>query len=159
MSAQNEGKRYRMSRPAAMDEDPDAGLRRVAGPANALLITACLAVALNCVGGIAINALTSTVGDPPRPPAMTDDEYYNYKLGKESAPFLRACAISIPTLAVYPLAILGALRMKQQRGYGLAMLSSFLVMLPCSLMFLVGLPVGCWAIMVLRKPEVRAAFA
>lgn len=149
---------FKMSRPPDMDDDPQVVIRLIVGPANALLITACLALALNCVSGIAWNALTSTTGDPPRPLGMTDDEYHYHKLGKTAAPFLRAVAISIPTLSIYPLAILGALRMKQRKGYRLALVSSFLVMLPCSVLFLVGILVGCWVIMVLKKPEVRRTF-
>jgi len=159
MSSQENDEPFRMSRPLDIDDGPDIKPDSISGPANALLITACLALVLNCLGGIAWNTLTSTTGDPPRPPGMNDDEYHNYKLGKQAAPFLRAVAISIPTLSLYPLAILGALRMKQRKGYWLAMLSSILVMLPCSLVFFVGLPVGCWVIMALRKPEVKDAFA
>src|SRR5262249_22278686 len=105
------------------------------------------------------NALTPTQGDPPRPPGMTDDEYFYHIRGKQAAPFLRAVAISIPTLSIYPLAIFGSLRMKQLKGYRLALFSSVLVMLPCSVVFPIGLLVGCWVLMVLRNPEVRKAFS
>ena len=85
--AQDHDLPFKMSRPPDMDDDPEAGTRLIAGPANALLITACLALALNCLGGIAWNAVTKTTGEPPRPPGMNDEEYYNYKLGKGSGSF------------------------------------------------------------------------
>ena len=54
---------------------------------------------------------------------------------------------------------LGGLKMKQLKSYGFAMTASVIAMVPCvSPCCLVGLPVGIWAIVVLNKPEVKAAF-
>ena len=89
---------------------------------------------------------------------MSDEEFESYKLGGKAAPFLQTVAIGMVTLAVYPLALLGGLRMKQLRNRPLALGSSVLVMLPCSPTFLVGIPLGIWAIAVLMDPIVKRAF-
>jgi hypothetical protein len=44
------------------------------------------------------------------------------------------------------------------RGYEFCVITSILAMLPISFHFLVGLPVGIWALRVLRRPEIKAAF-
>jgi serine/threonine protein kinase len=53
----------------------------------------------------------------------------------------------------------GGLCMRRTRGYVTACISCGLVMLPIGLGILIGLPVGIWALIVLRKPEVKLAFA
>ncbi len=66
------------------------------------------------------------------------------------------CLLGMVTSAAV---IQGALRMMWLRSYRLAVFSGVLVLLPCSPMFLGGLPMGSWALVVLRDPEVEAAFA
>ncbi|HJT78524.1 MAG TPA: hypothetical protein VJ739_15070, partial [Gemmataceae bacterium] len=51
------------------------------------------------------------------------------------------------------------LRMMWLRSYRVALVGSVLAILPFSPMFLFGLPLGSWALVVLRDPEVEAAFA
>jgi len=55
--------------------------------------------------------------------------------------------------------ILGAAQMRSLRSYELAITSSILAMLPLTLGSFIGLPLGLWAFLVLRKPEVKAVFA
>jgi hypothetical protein len=54
--------------------------------------------------------------------------------------------------------VLGARMLKDLQGYRFVVLSSVVAMLPCSPVFVVGLPVGLWTLAVLTKPEVKAAF-
>jgi hypothetical protein len=63
-------------------------------------------------------------------------------------------------LCVGGLIIFGALKMKNLQSYGLAMTASVIAMIPCvSPCCLIGLPAGIWALIVLLKPEVKAAFS
>ncbi len=69
--------------------------------------------------------------------------------------------IGLMFLVSIPLAILiamGAYRMRRLELYGLAMFASIAAMLPCHPGFLIGLPIGLWSLMVLLRPEVKAAF-
>ncbi|HLJ96141.1 MAG TPA: serine/threonine-protein kinase [Gemmataceae bacterium] len=52
----------------------------------------------------------------------------------------------------------GAVRMMRLRSYPQAVAAALLAMLPWSIAVIVSLPFGIWALRVLRRPEVRAAF-
>lgn len=55
--------------------------------------------------------------------------------------------------------ILGAVQMLRLRAYALAIISSLLPMINCTLgCCVLGLPIGIWSLIVLARPEVRAAF-
>jgi hypothetical protein len=56
--------------------------------------------------------------------------------------------------------VVGGIKMKGLNSYGLAMAAAIIVALPCTnyACCLIGLPVGIWALIVLMKPEVKAAF-
>jgi hypothetical protein len=128
--------------------------RRVATPAAGLVTVACLGFVANfCMCG-----LTSQSHNVERPAGMDDETYKAYEMGQKSAPIANACVIGIPTLAIYSLVLAGGLRMGRLRTYGLAMTAAILAMLPCSPAFVFSAPVGVWAWLVLRDPEVKAAF-
>jgi len=58
------------------------------------------------------------------------------------------------------LAFVGARQIENLRSYPMGVLGSIMAMLPCySPAFLLGLPMGIWTLLVLRRPEVSAAFA
>ena len=65
---------------------------------------------------------------------------------------------SIIGLCFAGMIIFGAIKMKQVDNYGLAMTASILALLPCWNCCLIGLPIGIWALVVLNRPEVKAAF-
>jgi len=57
------------------------------------------------------------------------------------------------------LVLFGGLKMKKLEAYGLALASSIIAMIPCvSPCCLIGLPIGIWSLVILSKPEVKAAF-
>ena len=67
---------------------------------------------------------------------------------------------SIIQLAVSAFVIWGALQMQNLRKYQISLGASIAAMLPCvGPCCLLGLPIGIWALVILMKPEVKAAFA
>lgn len=63
------------------------------------------------------------------------------------------------SLILAPLIIYGALSMLKGQKPGLAKTAAILAMLPLSsCCFVLGIPFGIWALIVLRKPEVKAVF-
>ncbi len=54
--------------------------------------------------------------------------------------------------------IFGALKMKNLESFGLAMAASIVALIPCFACCCIGWPVGIWSLVVLNKPEVKAAF-
>ena len=57
-----------------------------------------------------------------------------------------------------PLIIIGAVNMLNLRSHAWATAAAVLAMLPFSVAWLIGLPIGIWALVVLGNPEVKAAF-
>ncbi len=57
-------------------------------------------------------------------------------------------------------AFFGALRMKQLRSYNFAMVGVIIAIVPCTtyICCMLTMPLGIWALVVLMKPEVKAAF-
>lgn len=53
----------------------------------------------------------------------------------------------------------GAYKLMNLQSYGLVMAAIIVAMVPCvSPCCLIGLPVGIWALVVIMKPEIKAAF-
>src|SRR5262249_35195554 len=55
--------------------------------------------------------------------------------------------------------VVGGWQIEKLQSYGLGVMSCFLAMLPGSPGCLIGMPIGLWTLLVLRRPEVRAAFS
>jgi hypothetical protein len=66
---------------------------------------------------------------------------------------------TIVGLAMGVFMVAGAWKMLYLRSLPMATASSCLALVPCSVFWLLGLPLGIWALVVLRRPEVQAAFA
>lgn len=136
-------------------------VRRVEVAANGLVIVGTAGLLLNCL----LNFGSMMLAPEEPAPAIRALEDAGRALdpaaaerGRDAAPLMQTCAIAVPTLLVYPLAIVGGLRMKQLRNHRLAVASSIVVMLPCSCAFLAGLPIGLWSLTVLTTPEVKSRF-
>jgi hypothetical protein len=75
------------------------------------------------------------------------------------SPLLVALIPMLLLLLAFPiLMIVGAVRMQQLRSYGLAMTASVIAVLPIHPWFILGLPFGVWALVVLMRRETRDAF-
>lgn len=66
---------------------------------------------------------------------------------------------NLPLLILSGFMFFGALKMKNLESYGLAMAAAIIACIPCcGSCCCIGIPVGIWSLVVLRKPEVKAAF-
>jgi predicted Ser/Thr protein kinase len=67
--------------------------------------------------------------------------------------------IALPLNLILSLTLIaGGWRMRQLKSYGLAMIATVLAMLPCTMGWFLGLPIGLWSLLTLMQPEVREAF-
>jgi hypothetical protein len=67
--------------------------------------------------------------------------------------------VALISLLIAPLVIYGAVQMMGGKKYGISRAASIAAMIPfASCCFFVGIPVGIWCFMILRKPEVREFF-
>jgi hypothetical protein len=118
----------------------DLARHQVRGPATGLLITGILApvgawIIMMCAG--------SGMHHAP------DEEFI--------IPFV---VMILFNLFVGVLLVAGATRMRRLEAYELTVIVSIIAMLPLTnVMYLLSLPMGIWALWILLKPEVRAAFA
>jgi len=134
---------------------PPAGpgaAQQVQGPALGLLITAGIAILFSLLGlvlnlfGIGMSGLSNLGGG-------AGDQYARYFTGG------LGIVSAIVCLAIFGFVAWAALQMKQLRGWTLAVVASVLALLPCFCpSCFVGIPVGIWSLVVLMKPEVKAAF-
>lgn len=128
---------------------PDAA-RQVSGPSTGLLITAIVGAifSLGTFFTLIIGTGLSTFWWDKIP-----DEYEEIW---EGAAGIGSSFVGI-LVAIF--IIYAAIKMKELNQWGMAMAASILAMIPCiSPCCILGLPIGIWCIVVLTKPEVKAAF-
>jgi hypothetical protein len=84
-------------------------------------------------------------------------------LGQHSQPMVAlwlpiAALLALLTLAQSATLIIGGWQMRKLRSYGLVFVAAVLAVLPCTFAWVIGLPMGIWALVVLMDPEVKAGF-
>jgi hypothetical protein len=127
---------------------PEEVQLQVNGPAVGLAV--CAILALINWGGIGLAWLSTVL-----------DHYYRQAWRSESY-FFAWSAILIVAILVLGMAgviLNGARRLRECGHHGAVMAGVLVTMLPWSVHWLVGLPVGIWCLVVMAQPAVRAAFA
>ena len=134
--------------PEGVGAAPDA-LERVKGPAISLLVTGILGTVvqvLNLVFVLAGVGMAAAYGG--REEGL--QTMIRGPLGMIQA---------VIGMGVGGLIIFGSLQMMKLKNFPLSMATSIVAMIPCiSPCCLLGLPFGIWALVVLNKPEIKAAF-
>jgi hypothetical protein len=128
---------------------------RVQGPATALLVSGWIGVALCVVSAVyfvvVFGIAFSKLGELQRQGARVN---WGYVIGMLVGEIV-ALAISI---ALAWGVISGANQMKSLGDLGAARRAAILALIPCSGCWLIGLPVGIWALIVLGDSQVQRAF-
>jgi hypothetical protein len=130
----------------------------VSGPATALMI-----VGIICVLVALMNVVTNLLGVGmgafgPGGRGMGDMPPQMAQLFQLMAGGL-GLVLNFVGLAMSAFFIFASMKMRKWESYGMVMTATILSMLPClSPCCCVGLPVGIWILIVLSKPEVKAAF-
>jgi hypothetical protein len=126
-----------------------AAAEQVNGPAVGLIVVAILG-ALVQVASLVMHVAGTSLMAVNR---MPNNPWANVFSGTVGVVF------SVIGIILSAVILLAALKMKKLENYGLAMAGTILAMVPClSPCCLLGLPIGIWALVVLLKPEVKAAF-
>ncbi|MCM3904553.1 MAG: hypothetical protein ND866_22880 [Pyrinomonadaceae bacterium] len=90
-----------------------------------------------------------------RDPVITDEDR---RLGYMFA-IIFFPIVSLISLAASPIIIFGGVQMLRVRRYSIVLWAAILALIPLtSVCCIPGIPLGIWALIVLRHPEVRAAF-
>jgi hypothetical protein len=126
-------------RPGPARPVADRILMRLVAPAVGLLLTAVGAVVSNVGLAVLFAKEFDKVGDAA-------------SLGL----VVLFAALLVPVF--FSVMVAGAVQMMRGRSYLLCVVAALLAVVPCSPAWLLGLPVGIWALLVLGQPEVMAAF-
>ena len=123
---------------------------QVSSPSVGLLVTGIIGGILSLLGLI-LNAIGTSVI-----PFVKDSLDERYMDLWEGAAGIISSFIGIVVAAFI---IYAALKMKELSQYGLCMAASILAIIPCiSPCCIIGLPIGIWCLVVLTRPDVKAAF-
>ena len=137
-------------KPVQVVVDPSA---QVSGPSIGLLVTGIVGGIFSFLGLIMSFLGTSLSSIIAERIEDFDDRYTQIYEGAAGI------ASSLIGIFVAAFIIYAALKMKDLNQYGLCMVASILAMIPCiSPCCIIGLPIGIWCLVVLTKPEIKAAF-
>ncbi len=127
--------------------------RAVQAPAICLIVVGALGGVLQL-----LNLLSHLLGWAFTQPQSTGNADFDRMIELLSSGKVSAVFVAIP-LAMSLLIIIAGVRMMSLRNFGLSIAAAVIAMLPCvSPCCCLGLPAGIWALIVLNKPEVKAAF-
>jgi hypothetical protein len=143
-----------MSQPMPPPPQPPAGVppsQQVQGPAIGLMVAGGLGVLISLLSLLANLVGFGTAGMP----GMGDgpSERWVQMMGGGLG-----AALALIGLVIWGFVLWSALQMRTLRGWGMAVAASILAMIPCGCACVIGLPLGIWSLIVLLRPEVRAAF-
>jgi hypothetical protein len=131
-----------------------AAREQVSAPAILLMVTAGLGVVMSLVG-LAQYALGSGQAYSEM---FADPSLAPYRPLLERAQSVGGFS-NVIVLLLSGLTFFGALKMKNLENFNLSMAAAIIALLPCvGPCCCLGLPVGIWSLVVLNKPEVKAAF-
>ena len=138
-----------VSPPASASANPK---QSVHGPAVFLIVAGALNVALGMV-----SVLSRLVGWTLPSPQPTGNPVLDRLLELGSSGV--GAVFDLFAIAISAFIIFGGYRMMKLSNYGLCIAASIAALVPClSPCCCLGLPAGIWALVVLCKPEVKAAF-
>jgi hypothetical protein len=131
--------------PAGMDPRS-----QLSGPAVGLLVTGIIGGIFELTSFIAMLFGASWI-------AVMEEDIPEKLEGMFEASFWTASSLVGVMIAVF--LIYASTKMREASSWGLCMAASILAMIPCiSPCCLIGLPIGIWCLVVLTKPEIKAAF-
>ena len=128
-------------------------LGSVRAPAIALLVTGCLNGAIGLLTlASGLLRLTGLTGHETLPTDRAERTGF-------LAATIGSYSLALISLLFAPVIIYGAVQMMNAKNLGLAKIAAVLSIVPItSCCFLMGIPIGIWSLVVLRRPETRAVF-
>lgn len=128
-------------------------LDKIKAPAICLIVVGALNAAIGVLTLLSgILRLTGINGKETLP--ASEAERFGYYVGT-----FGSYGLALLSLIIAPVIIYGAIQMMKGRKFGLARASAILAIIPLtSCCFLIGIPIGIWALIVLSKPDVKSFF-
>ena len=136
---------------APLPVDSARALNLVRGPAIFLLVLSILDILVSVLGMVMSFFQTALLSLPNLPQA-------NVELQRQIT-MLFSLPANAAGLVIAVICLFGSLRMLKLQSYGLAMTAAVLMVLPCgTCCCCVNIGAAIWVLVVLSKPEVKAAF-
>jgi hypothetical protein len=156
-----------MARDDAYDTERGRAMAQTPGTMLVVVGVICLLLSLVGVGVIASGydaGLEMTKWMEGMQPAGPQKQEMQQKIKEmenrdRTADYIINGASAVIGITLDVLILLGGLRMKATRSYGLALTGAICAIVPFNSCCCLALPIGIWALVVLVKPEVKAAFA
>jgi hypothetical protein len=151
------------------DGDEDRGetnwrtaARHRAARLGTIMVTTAILCALSNGGLLVLGHLARKFneqqdGQKQPPPNVRQEDRKNFERGKAAAPLFDFVCLALFSLVYLP-AFLGGMAL-QRGSSGSAYAGAIMLLLPCSPGFLLGLPVGIWALVVLGEDDVKEFLA
>lgn len=131
----------------------DEALKQIQGPSVGLLVTGIIG-AIFSLAGLILSMLGTSIAS-----LWSFAELEEYERYADIFEGVAGIASSFVGIVVAIFIIYAALKMKELSQYGICLAASILAMIPCiSPCCLIGLPIGIWCLVVLVRPEMKAAF-
>ncbi len=129
-------------------------LSKIKAPAIGLIVVGALNFALGLLSVLSgLLRLTGIIPGDELP--INEAERMGYLVGT-----FGVYGVAFISLIIAPFMVYGAVQMLGGKSYKFAKTSAILAIIPfISCCFIIGIPFGIWALMVLSKPEVRAFFS
>lgn len=102
-------------------------------------------------GGVNQEQMAQLLSDPNLPQGAKD------AIGTLLGPGTKL--IGLVGMVLSGLMVFGGMQMRNLKGYGFALTACVLGILPCTNCCCVTLPIGVWALTILTKPDIKAAFS
>ena len=137
--------------PQGPTKDPS---EMVNGPAIGLMVTAGIG-AFGAVIGLFMSLMGAGMEGMEAFEGMEGMEWMAPLMGGAVAVILKIVSIVIAGFVFW-----ASMQMRNLQGWGMAVTAAILAVFPCtSPCCLAGIPIGIWALVILFKPEVKAAFS
>jgi hypothetical protein len=147
----------RVACPRCGEVSGEAGTKPIDAEGRAVSAGTALAAvgALTLLGSLVlVLGIFFTPDPPPPPPGMDPQAAQAQRLGFFAGKYVPGplgVALGFP-------ATVGGVQLARRRTWPVAFLGAIAAMIPCSCGFVLGLPIGIWALVVLVHPAVRASF-
>jgi hypothetical protein len=123
------------------------------GPAIALIVVSAIWILILC-GLLLFNVVLLVMGVPDE---MVDD-LRTIEIDKETQVMIRM-GFGLFLIVLHSVVLFGAISMLRMKNLGLAYTAAVISVIPCcSGCYVLGIPFGIWALIVLNRPEVKASF-
>jgi hypothetical protein len=104
------------------------------------------------------NATRPKTPPEPPPPGMSRQMLIEHRAGQQMAPLLDLMLVAMPAMVLGPLILRGSSLARQRSSYFSVVMAGLLCLVPCTLVCVVGIPIGICVLALISQRRVRHLF-